>query len=158
MLLKLLSFLANGTIALTLTVAALARDTPLAFAMPCETQQTNGSPHNRSTNMVSGTVTYRQRIALPPDARLVVRLEDVSRADAAAIVIAEETIETAGQQVPISFRLTYDPSRIEERNRYHVRAQIFYGDALRWTSTVMYPVITQGNATEVAILLQPVGQ
>lgn len=38
---------------------------------------------------VSGTATYRQRIAMPPEALLTVRVEDVSRADAPAGVVAE---------------------------------------------------------------------
>lgn len=98
---------------------------------------------------ITGTVSYLQRIALPPNATLVVKLEDVSRADAPSIVIAERTIETAGRQVPISFKLVYDPAEIQARNRYGVRAQIFYGGNLRWMSTTAYPVITQDNPTEV---------
>lgn len=118
-----------------------------ALRMACESQ---------TMATVSGTVSYTQRIALPPAATLVVKLEDVSRADAPSTVIAETTIETAGQQVPIPFTLTYDPAQIEARNRYVVRAQIFYGDQLRWTSTTAYPVITQGNPTDVAIELEQI--
>ena len=106
---------------------------------------------------VSGTVSYRQRIALPPEAQLVLKLEDVSLADAPSVVIAEKTIETAGRQVPIPFVLTYDPDEIQPQNRYVVRAQIFYGDQLRWTSTTAYPVITQDSPTDVTIELEPVG-
>jgi hypothetical protein len=102
---------------------------------------------------VTGTISYRQRIALPPDARLVISLENVSLADASADVIADKVIETAGQQVPIPFTLTYNPADIQARDRYAVRAQIFYGEVLRWTSDTHYPVITQGAASEVAIEL-----
>lgn len=105
---------------------------------------------------ISGTVTYRQRIALPPNAKIVVKLEDVSRADAPSTVIAEQTIVTTGQQVPIPFTLTYDPSEIQPMGRYTVRAQIFYGDRLRWTSTKMYPVINQGDSEAIEIQLEPV--
>ncbi|MGH9947616.1 MAG: YbaY family lipoprotein, partial [Pyrinomonadaceae bacterium] len=62
-------------------------------------------------NVVSGTVTYRQRSALPSTAVLSVRLLDVSRADAAADIIAEDRIDLAGKQVPISFDIAYDRSR-----------------------------------------------
>ena len=106
---------------------------------------------------VSGTVSYRQRIALPPEAQLVLKLEDVSLADAPSVVIAEKTIETAGRQVPIPFVLTYDPDEIQPQNRYVVRAQIFYGDQLRWTSTTAYLVITQDSPTDVTIELEQVG-
>src|SRR5882672_8263188 len=52
-------------------------------------------------NVIVGTVLYRERIALPPDAKVEVRLEDVSRADALADVIAKQTVETNGRQVPV---------------------------------------------------------
>ena len=118
-----------------------------ALSMACEE-----SP----TAMVTGTVTYLQRIGLPPNATVVVTLEDVSLADAPATVMAEQTIETAGQQVPIAFALTDDPAEIKPQHSYGVRAQIFYGDSLRWTSTMAYPVITQGSPTEVEIEVDPV--
>lgn len=107
--------------------------------------------------MITGTIAYPQRVALPADATVVVTLENISRADAPAATIAQETFTTTGQQVPIPFSLSYDPADIEERDRYAVRAQIFYGDDLRWTSTTVYPVITQGQPTEVDIQLEQVG-
>lgn len=105
---------------------------------------------------VSGTVSYTERMALPDEARLVVKLEDVSRADAPSTVIAEQAIATAGQQVPIPFTLTYDPGIIQPQHRYVVRAQIFYGDTLSWTSTTAYPVITQNSPTDVAIMVEQI--
>lgn len=105
---------------------------------------------------VTGTVTYRPRIALPPDATVVVTLEDVSRADAPSTVIAGKSIPTAGQQVPIPFSLAYDPAEIVPQNRYIVRAKIFYNDSLRWTSTTAYPVITQGSPTTFEIEVQQI--
>ena len=58
-------------------------------------------PSGREPNAaVSGTVTYRERIALTAGARLVVELRDVSLQDAAAPLIARQTIENPGQ-VPI---------------------------------------------------------
>lgn len=118
-----------------------------ALRMACEPQPAAA---------VTGTVSYRQRIALPPDATLVVTLEDVSRADTASTVIAGQQITTDGQQVPIPFSVVYDPAEIEASHRYVVRAQIFYGGALRWTSTTAYPVITQGNSNEVAIIVEQI--
>ena len=102
--------------------------------------------------VVTGTVSYRQRIALSPDAVVQVQLQDVSRADAPAIVVAEQTIEPKGKQVPIPFTLNYDPARINERSRYVVRAKILVGTTLRFSSTKAYPVITGGNPSNVDIL------
>ena len=47
--------------------------------------------------MVTGTVDYRERMALPPDAVVEVRLSDVSRQDVAAPVIAETTVLPEGR-------------------------------------------------------------
>jgi putative lipoprotein len=44
---------------------------------------------------VTGEVSYRERIALPPNAVLTVRLLDVSMADAPETVVGEQKIEPA---------------------------------------------------------------
>ena len=100
---------------------------------------------------VAGTVTYRQRIALPPDAVLDVRLQDTSRPDTAARTIAQATIPTAGAQVPIPFRIDYDPAAIDPSHSYSVRATITVSGKLLYTSTTMYPVLTRGAGSDVAM-------
>jgi len=108
------------------------------------------------TVSVTGTVTYRQRVALTPGAVVEVKLLDVSRADAPSVTIAEQVIKPAGRQVPIEFELRYDPRRIEQSHRYAVRARILEGVKLRFTSTQVYPVITGGNPTTVEIVVSPI--
>ena len=49
---------------------------------------------------ITGTVSYRERIMLTPAAIVTVSLEDVSRADAPAIMVAQHIIEAPGQ-VPV---------------------------------------------------------
>jgi putative lipoprotein len=66
---------------------------------------------------IGGEVTYRERIALPPDAVLVVELADVSLADAPAIVIGRRRIAPAGQ-VPIRFDIGFDPKAIQKGRTY----------------------------------------
>ncbi len=95
---------------------------------------------------VTGTVIYLERIALPPTAQVNVQLQDVSRADAAATVLAEQVIDGASGP-PYAFSLSYDPAMIVDTGRYAVRVQIKDGDQLLFTSTQSYPVITQGNPT-----------
>lgn len=70
---------------------------------------------------VTGTVTYLQRIALPPEAVMTVRIEDVSRADAPTEVIGEQVVQTKDRQVPFSFKVTYDAGKIEENHTYSLR-------------------------------------
>jgi putative lipoprotein len=106
--------------------------------------------------MVTGTVTYRERIALSADAVVEVRLSDVSRQDVAAPVVAETTVRPAGRQVPIAFELRYDPSKIEPNRTYAVRATITSAGRMMFTTTTAYLVITQENPTQVNLVLQRV--
>jgi uncharacterized lipoprotein YbaY/heat shock protein HslJ len=105
---------------------------------------------------VSGTITYLQRIALPPQAIIEVQLVDVSRADAPATVIAFTTLEADGRQVPLPFYLPYDPTQIDERNSYAVQARITIDGELRFITTERFAVITQGNPTTIEVRVDPV--
>ena len=107
---------------------------------------------------LTGQVTYRERIALPPAAVIEVKLQDVSLADAPAKLIAVQTIQAAGKQVPIPYVLEYDPARIDPRMRYAVSARITENGKLTWISTTVNPVLTGGAPTDgVEIVVQPVG-
>ncbi|MEO7913173.1 MAG: YbaY family lipoprotein [Roseiflexaceae bacterium] len=94
---------------------------------------------------VTGEVLYRERIALPPSARVIIQLQDVSFADAAATVLAEQTIDSDGKGPPFAFELAYDAAKIDSRFSYAVRAQIKDGDTLLFATTERYAVLTQGN-------------
>ncbi len=107
--------------------------------------------HGATPGAIVGTVTYRQRVALPPDAIVEVRLQDTSRADASARTLGHAIIPTAGAQVPIPFRIEYDPAAINPSHSYSVRATITVGDRLLFTSTTAYPVLTQGGGNEATI-------
>jgi len=104
---------------------------------------------------VSGTVFYRERMALPPGAALTVQLADVSKADAPADVIATET-KILTTQVPVPFSLSYDPQAILQQHTYVVQARIEVEGKLRFISTTSNPVITNGKPTTVDIRVSPV--
>lgn len=82
-----------------------------------------------SEKTISGEVIYRERIALPPEAALIVQLADVSLADAAATIIAETSIQPTGQ-VPVGFNLSFDPQKIVPGHSYAIQARIAAGDTL----------------------------
>ncbi len=94
--------------------------------------------------VLTGNISYRQRIALSPQAEVSIRLEDVSRADAAAILIAESRIRPAGQ-VPIAFSLPYDSARIEASHRYSLRVRIEENGKLLFINTESYPLPENGS-------------
>lgn len=118
-------------------------------------------PHAKPMNTatVTGNVTYYQRIALPPNAVVKVSLQDVSRADAKAILLDEQTISTNGKQVPIPFTLKYNPNQIQPHHSYAVSAQILVDGKLHWVSTTINSVITRDKPTEnVTVVVSPVSR
>ncbi len=124
------------------TVAPAASETP-----PCPPD---------CAAFVTGTLDYRERAALPPDAVASVRLEDVSLADAPSVLIAERVIANPGQ-VPIRFEIGYDPALIDERRDYAVQAAITRGGELLFVNDTVYSVLTWGNPSDVEMVLAGVG-
>ena len=96
-------------------------------------------------------MTYRERIALSPEAELDVRLLDISMADGRSQTIARRTFPNPGQ-VPLQFTLEYDPAEIDQRMSYAVRAVIRDQNGLMFTTDTVYPVLTRG-ANDVAELV-----
>lgn len=105
---------------------------------------------------VSGSVTYRQRIAMPPDTVLAVRIEDVSRADAPALLLAEIREPFGERQVPIPFSLQVPSASIDPRFSYVVRASITVNGEMRFATTRSHPVLTRGATNKVDLLLEAV--
>jgi len=107
---------------------------------------------------ITGTVTYRERIALPSDAAIDVQLVDTSVADVAVQTVAESMLNAEGRQVPIPFTLNYDPALIVPTHRYSLRATIRSGDGmLLFSTTQAYPVLTHGAPSKVNLILHTVG-
>jgi uncharacterized lipoprotein YbaY len=110
-----------------------------------------------AAGVLSGTVTYLQRVALPSSALLDVKLQDISRADAAATVVAEQKITAGGRQMPIAFELKFDPAKMDAKHRYTVSARITVDGGLRFVSDQAYPLVTQGSPTTgVEVLVKAV--
>jgi uncharacterized lipoprotein YbaY len=135
------------------------RDGELYLDLPADSGTMRFARAGAVTTMVTGVVTYRERIALTEDAVVRVRLEDVSRADAPAVVLGEQVIEPMGRQVPIPFAVPYDPGAIDPRGRYGLRVRIEDAQGgLLWINTQAYPVITGGNPTsDIEVVVMRVG-
>jgi putative lipoprotein len=129
----------------------------IGWLAACSTTSAVSAGGGLSVTKVAGTVTYRERIALPPTAVIKVQLVDVSRADAPAIVLGEQVTQAAGRQVPFSFEIPFDPAKIEANHSYAVQARIEEDGKLRFISDRHYAVITRGAPTRVDIVLRSVG-
>lgn len=105
---------------------------------------------------INGSAAYRQRIAMPPDAVLTVRVEDVSQADKPAAVLAEVHETFGPRQVPIPFSLQVPNSRIDPSYRYAIRATISVNGELRFTTTRHYAVLTRDAPSHIDLFLDAV--
>ncbi|MHA2858558.1 YbaY family lipoprotein [Vibrio harveyi] len=122
-----------------------------AALVGCQTSQTTEMESaEASMKTITGTVAYRERIALPPHAVVTVALEDVSLADAPAKVLAKQTFETEGKQVPLAFELSYNSNDIKPNHRYSLRARIEVDGKLRFINDTSIPVITDTEQTHQA--------
>ncbi len=119
-------------------------------------KETAGEGESATTLM--GVVTYRERIALPPNSQVQVMLEEVGGEDG-SIVIIEQKIITDGEQVPIPFALNYNSSQISSQKKYQLRARICDVDGqVHWVSQ-SYPVLDADEPpSKVNIVVNQIGK
>ena len=120
----------------------------LALALACVT-----SAREPADAQIRGTATYRERIALPTDAVFDATLEEISPADAPAVVLGRARVRRP-RTSPIRFEIPFDADRIEPGRRYVVRARILVDGRPLLATDQGYPVLTRGNGRQVALLLR----
>lgn len=103
---------------------------------------------------LDGAVIYRERMALPPNAVVEVKLVDVSRADAPSTTIAETRV-TSGGQVPIRYQLQFDSADLQPRRTYALQARITVDDRLWFITTTRRPTVP-GKTNKADIMVQRV--
>ncbi|MBZ9814815.1 YbaY family lipoprotein [Mesorhizobium sp. CA7] len=106
---------------------------------------------NAGEMTIAGEVTYRERIALPPDAVLVVELADVSLADAPATVVARRRIAPTGQ-VPIRFDIGFDRKAIQSGRTYTLQARITVGERLMFVTGASHQVDPLAGKPQTVLL------
>ncbi len=105
------------------------------------------------TASVRGTVSYWQRIAMLPSDIVDIQLLDVSAQNPAPVVIAQNKI-TPTDQMPISFKLAYDPSKINPAHQYSIQARVFRNGQPAFINRSPCFVITQGYANYADIIVR----
>jgi putative lipoprotein len=109
----------------------------------------------RGPATLTGTITYRERIALPPAAHVEIQLVDATDPDVTSPLIAERLIDAPGQ-VPIAFSLAYDPATLKASRTYALRVRIRVGDDVWFASPFDLRVLTGGNPSQVEVQLERV--
>ena len=84
---------------------------------------------------LNGSVVLRQPAVLPAGTLLTVTLEDVSLADAPAVILGQTQFEVRDQLMPIPFSLVYPVPAVRPGSVYAARARLTLGDQLLFTTT-----------------------
>lgn len=104
---------------------------------------------------VTGSVTYRERMALPDNALVTIVLADASKQDVPVTILSQVTFPAAGKQVPFNFVLPYASSQLEGAQRVIVSARIDLNGQLMFANTRVAEVLTNGR-NEVNLVLDRV--
>lgn len=95
-------------------------------------------------NAVTGTITFDGDQTIPAGAVMEVQLRDVSYQDAAAPLIASQTIDDPGR-FPVDFAVPYDPDDIDPRAVYGLQVRVTHNDRLIFINDTAFDVLTRGN-------------
>ena len=108
-----------------------------------------------SAAVLRGTVTYRERIALPPGSTLHVYLLEISAQDGDAPLLGFYE-EFQPQGPPFDFEIIYSPDDIEDDRAYAVHAQIYDSDEEVLFTTDSIYVVLEGGADDNSELVEVV--
>lgn len=104
--------------------------------------------------VVRGSIVYRERVALPADAELNVRLLDETRPDR-PVLVATATTPTAGRQVPLPFALEFDPAKTSQGRRYALHATIRAGGKIRYVTATRVNIDVLNPPTTLTMMVVP---
>ena len=129
----------------------------LLAAAACGTPSTPPAvPTATNKGIFSGTVTYREKLALPANAEVAVRVWDALLPPDVATV-GQAKFQAQGKQVPLAFECFFDPALIQGSHTYGARASISVDGVVWFQSEEPVPVLTQGApAVEVELLVKRV--
>jgi putative lipoprotein len=101
---------------------------------------------------VTGSVSLREPAQLSSNARLDIRLVDITAGAATAgQALASKTVMPANQ-FPQDFELSFDPAHVQVNDLYVVQAELVDGER-HYTMPIQAPVLTKGRPHEVSIVL-----
>ncbi len=119
----------------------------------CSETATNQAAEGiQNVSVVSGTITYRDRSALPDNALITVVLADASVSNKPAKIISQIIFPAGQTQAPFQFRLPYTQSQIVNAKRIIVTAEIELDNQLLYTNSNVNEVLTN-NKNQVSLVL-----
>jgi putative lipoprotein len=108
---------------------------------------------SRGDLRVTGTVTYRERMMLPPHSLLHVTLTDETASGGKGLIVAEESTDLGEQGPPYAFDLRMNAGAFQASHRYSVRASISSDGHPFFASMEGTPVLTEGHSHEASLIV-----
>lgn len=127
-----------------LRLAALAAGLGILL-QGCTGKDSDPRPSPSSAVSLQGTAIWQEPVTLPMNATLEVIIEDVSRADARAEVIAR-TSDPDARSLPARFAIEYPADRILPGHRYNVRGRIEQQGRLLFISDTHHELPPAGSS------------
>jgi uncharacterized lipoprotein YbaY len=99
---------------------------------------------------LEGTVTYRQRMALPPGSVIHLTLADTAPGGRRWT----QVITTSGENVPIHFSISYDAALLRPDSTYFAAASIQSGGRIAFASPAWMPALGPGAPASLELVLR----
>lgn len=106
--------------------------------------------------VVTGSVFYRDKSALPPQAMVSVILADASEVGVPAKMLSQVIFPAAGKQVPINFSLPYAKVQVENAKRIIIGARIEVDGGVTYHTNRVFEAVTNDKTSGVNILMDRV--
>ena len=114
----------------------------------------NAAPSS-ALDRIHGSVTVRERVALPQDASLTVELLDATQPNTPIARLARLTLPVGDRQVPLAFELPYYQADVKPGRHYVMRATLSSsGGELLFITPQPLSVLTSGADQHAQIVLQ----
>jgi uncharacterized lipoprotein YbaY len=117
---------------------------------------TSSAAGQARTSQIAGTVTYQERLGLAKHATIHVRLEDTSVPEGELATVAEQTITTEHDQVPIPFLLNVPIAQLHSHHKYVLVADIEMGGRIWFKGNKLLQQPPRRHLRNVTIVLNPV--
>jgi putative lipoprotein len=125
----------------------------LLLAVSCAAPE--GDSGEAGTDEITGSVTYRERIALPPDAVLHLMLHDLfGEGGEGPVRIVDAALPMEGRSVPFGFRLALDDASVRPGGVYVLTAWIEADGKAEFAAQRLLPALEDGAPRDLSILLR----
>jgi uncharacterized lipoprotein YbaY len=135
---------------------------PTPSPAPRQTPNDNegDAPSQPARGTVTGNVMLKVKMAVNPDAELVVELIEMApvvkgQASVEPKRMGDYRIATKGKSGPWAFTIPYETAKIDQGKLYGVQAKIMLGDQVLFKSAKASMVLTNGKDARTDVTLMP---